>query len=82
VDGRGGVSRDPYGATDEVRLHAVKDKVHMHDLHATLLWLLGYGTREADVSATPAADFRRPPCSGRCQGIHGVTDSWRAEPQR
>ena len=30
-----------YGETDEFGYHAVKDKVHMHDLHATLLWFLG-----------------------------------------
>ncbi len=30
-----------YGATDEFGHKAVKDKVHMHDLHATLLYLLG-----------------------------------------
>ena len=30
-----------HGATDEVGWHAVKDKVHVHDLHATLLHLLG-----------------------------------------
>jgi hypothetical protein len=30
-----------FGATDEFGHHAVRDKVHMHDLHATLLHLLG-----------------------------------------
>ena len=30
-----------YGATDEFGHKAVEDKVHMHDLHATLLHLLG-----------------------------------------
>ena len=30
-----------YGETDEFGHHAVKDKVHMHDLHATILHLLG-----------------------------------------
>ena len=29
------------GETDELGLHAVKDKVHVHDLHATILGLLG-----------------------------------------
>ena len=29
------------GATDEVGLHAVQDRLHVHDLHATILWLLG-----------------------------------------
>jgi Protein of unknown function (DUF1501) len=30
-----------HGATDEYGYYAVRDKVHMHDLHATLLHLLG-----------------------------------------
>lgn len=30
-----------YGATDEFGWHAVADKVHVHDLHATILHLLG-----------------------------------------
>ncbi|MGL4422976.1 MAG: DUF1501 domain-containing protein, partial [Gemmataceae bacterium] len=35
---RGGMS---YGATDEYGYHAIENKVTMHDLHATLLHLLG-----------------------------------------
>jgi hypothetical protein len=35
---RGGMA---YGATDAVGLRAVENKVHVHDLHATLLHLLG-----------------------------------------
>lgn len=35
---KGGLS---YGETDEYGFQAVKDKVHMHDLHATILHLLG-----------------------------------------
>jgi hypothetical protein len=30
-----------FGATDEFGHHAIADKVHMHDLHATILHLLG-----------------------------------------
>ena len=30
-----------YGATDEVGYHAAENKMHMHDLHATLLALMG-----------------------------------------
>ena len=30
-----------YGATDEFGLHAVEDRVEIHDLHATMLHLLG-----------------------------------------
>jgi hypothetical protein len=31
-----------YGATDELGYQAVDDKVHVHDLHATILHLLGF----------------------------------------
>jgi hypothetical protein len=31
-----------YGATDELGYAAVEDKVHVHDLHATILHLLGF----------------------------------------
>ena len=31
-----------HGETDEFGYHAIKDKVHVHDLHATLLHLLGF----------------------------------------
>jgi hypothetical protein len=31
-----------YGATDEFGNAAVTDKVHVHDLHATVLHLLGF----------------------------------------
>ncbi len=36
---RGGMS---FGETDDVGLRAVTDKVHIHDLHATILHLLGF----------------------------------------
>ena len=31
-----------HGATDEYGWHAVRDKVHVHDLHATILHLMGF----------------------------------------
>jgi hypothetical protein len=31
-----------YGESDEFGFHVVKDRVHVHDLHATLLHLLGF----------------------------------------
>ncbi len=38
----GGVSGGrTIGATDEVGLHAVEDRMHVHDLHATMLHLMG-----------------------------------------
>jgi hypothetical protein len=30
-----------HGATDDFGWWAVKDKVHVHDLHATILYLMG-----------------------------------------
>ena len=30
-----------FGTTDELGLRAVDDRLHVHDLHATILWLLG-----------------------------------------
>ena len=30
-----------YGSTDDVGLHAVEDRLHVHDLHATILHLMG-----------------------------------------
>jgi hypothetical protein len=35
---KGGIA---HGATDEFGFEAVEDKVHLHDLHATILHLLG-----------------------------------------
>jgi uncharacterized protein (DUF1501 family) len=35
---RGGLT---YGATDEFGMHAVENRVHVHDLHATILHLVG-----------------------------------------
>ncbi len=29
------------GTTDEIGLHAVEDRLHVHDLHATILYLMG-----------------------------------------
>ena len=34
------------GATDEIGLRAVEDKVHIHDAHATILSLLGLDHRK------------------------------------
>jgi uncharacterized protein (DUF1501 family) len=31
-----------HGATDEFGWHAVQDRVHVHDLHATLLHMMGF----------------------------------------
>jgi arylsulfatase A-like enzyme len=36
---KGGIA---YGATDEFGQRAIENKVHVHDLHATVLRLLGF----------------------------------------
>ena len=60
----GGVKKGfVYGATDEFGYYAVEDRMHIHDLHATMLHLLGLEPREADVSVRrprlPADGCRR-----------------------
>ena len=40
---RGG---ETFGATDEVGLHATEDRLHVHDLHSTILYALGLDHRE------------------------------------
>ena len=43
----GGVrSGQAYGTTDEVGLHAVEDRLHVHDVHSTILHLMGVDHRK------------------------------------
>ena len=58
---KGGVS---HGATDAVGLHAVRDPVHVHDLHATILWLLGFD-HEKLTYRYAGRDFRLTDVHGR-----------------
>lgn len=37
-----------YGATDEVGLHAVEDRLHVHDIHSTILHLMGLNHKELE----------------------------------
>ncbi|MEM6471664.1 MAG: DUF1501 domain-containing protein [Planctomycetota bacterium] len=54
----GGVQRGfAYGQTDEFGYHARQDRVHMHDLHATVLHLLGIN-HEALTYRYAGRDFR------------------------
>jgi len=39
-----------YGATDEFGFKAVEKRVHVHDLHATMLHLMGIDHEKLDVS--------------------------------
>ena len=34
-----------HGATDEFGYYAVEDRMHLHDLHATILHLMGLNTK-------------------------------------
>ena len=53
-----------YGATDDFGFRAVKDKVHIHDLHATVLHLLGLN-HERLTYRHAGRDFRLTDVSGR-----------------
>ena len=35
-----------YGATDEFGYHAIKDRMTIHDLHATILYMMGISHTE------------------------------------
>lgn len=58
---RGGLA---YGATDEFGFRAVQDKVHVHDLHATVLHLLGLN-HERLTYRHAGRDFRLTDVYGR-----------------
>ena len=58
---QGGVS---YGATDELGYAAVEDVVHVHDLHATMLHLLGV-EHERMTFRFQGRDYRLTDVSGR-----------------
>jgi hypothetical protein len=58
---RGGTA---YGATDDYGYYAVEDRVHVHDLHATVLHLLGLD-HEKLTFRHAGRDFRLTDVSGR-----------------
>ena len=53
-----------YGATDEFGFQAIENKVHVHDLHATILWLLGFD-HEKLTYRYAGRDFRLTDVHGR-----------------
>ena len=57
------------GATDELGCYAVEDPVHVHDLHATLLHLLGFD-HERLTYRFQGRDFRLTDVAGSV--IEGV----------
>ena len=52
-----------YGATDDFGWYAIKDKVHVHDLHATILHLMGID-HERLTYRYSGRDFRLTDVSG------------------
>lgn len=53
-----------YGTTDEFGMHAVENRVHVHDLHATILHLLGVD-HESLTYRYSGRDFRLTDVHGR-----------------
>ena len=53
-----------YGATDELGYNVVEDPVHVHDLHATILHLLGLD-HEKLTYRFQGRDFRLTDVSGK-----------------
>ncbi len=53
-----------HGATDEHGLHAVEDAVHIHDLHATILHLMGFD-HEKLTYRHAGRDYRLTDVSGK-----------------
>jgi hypothetical protein len=53
-----------HGSTDEIGHHAVSNKVHMHDLHATILHLLGMDHEKLTYQYA-GRDFRLTDVAGR-----------------
>jgi hypothetical protein len=58
---RGGIA---YGATDEYGWDAVENRVHVHDLHATILHLLGLDHTQLTYRFA-GRDYRLTDVSGR-----------------
>jgi uncharacterized protein (DUF1501 family) len=58
---RGGMS---YGATDELGYNAVENVFHVHDLHATMLYLLGIDHERLTIRFQ-GRDFRLTDVHGR-----------------
>lgn len=52
-----------YGATDEIGYHAVEDRMHIHDFHATVMQLLGFN-HERLTYRYSGRDFRLTDVAG------------------
>ena len=61
----GGVKKGfVYGRTDDIGFHIVENKMHVHDLHATILHLLGLD-HERLTHRYAGRDFRLTDVSGK-----------------
>jgi hypothetical protein len=61
----GGIKRGfSFGETDELGFSIVRDKVHVHDLQATILHLLGFN-HEKLTCRSQGRDFRLTDVHGR-----------------
>ena len=58
-----------YGATDEYGYYAVENRMHIHDIHATMLWLLGIDHLKLTYRHA-GRDFRLTDVAGHVH--HGV----------
>ena len=58
-----------YGQTDDYGYYAVEDKVHLHDLHATMLHLLGLDHLKLTYKYA-GRDFRLTDVHGEL--VHGI----------
>ena len=58
---RGGLT---YGATDDFGMHAVENRVHVHDLHATVLHLMGINHKRLTFRFS-GRDYRLTDVHGR-----------------
>jgi hypothetical protein len=58
-----------YGATDELGMHAVENRVHVHDLHATILHVLGIDHEKLTYHYS-GRDFRLTDVHGRV--VHDI----------
>jgi len=58
-----------YGATDEFGMVAVQDRVHVHDLHATILHLMGFNHEKLTFRYS-GRDFRLTDVYGSV--VHGI----------
>ena len=56
-----------HGATDEFGWYAQRDQVHVHDLHATILHLLGFD-HEKFTYRYAGRDFRLTDVAGEVMG--------------